>query len=414
MPRKTKLNPSADDVTTPLPPTARDGDPISAIVAKFDRRERASGSAQWRVDALEPNVHNARLFPDSLAPESIALLAEDLKARGLEVPIRIMPDGTILDGERRWSAAKRLGWTMIDVVVGPQLTDVELLDRIIGACTSARQMTVREQVNIHQAVSEQYKRNEGRGPGRPQSKPSPDGEGFLSPQQISTIAAAKAGFGSVSIAERAVAVFSRGSDELREKVTRHELSITAAYRQVPKRPRCAKLPAAAQSAERTVDAGRALPVGQPESEANDADRRLLASGVDVVEESILPALPSGDRDPDLAPASPCQGRKDTARPEDESRVRSEVADAATSALPQLYEGELLDEPGRASLREACKHVRSSDSAVALDEHATMTVDQNLEQVYEHLSSLAEEDGRAAKSFVGRVVRRMKEILDLHA
>lgn len=57
---------------------------------------------------------------------------------------------------------------------------------------------------------------------------------------------------------------------------------------------------------------------------------------------------------------------------------------------------------------------SSDSSVALEDDVGMTIDQVLERVYEHLSSLAEEDGRAAKGFVGRVVRRMKEILELHA
>lgn len=414
MPRKIKQSVSTDDVTTSPAPTALDRDPISAIVEKVDRRERAFGSAQWRIDELKPNVHNERLFPDSLAAESIELLAEDLEARGMEVPIRIMPDGTVVNGERRLRAAKHLGWTVVDVVVGPQLTDTELLDRVISDCASARQMTLREQANIYRAVSNQYKRSEGRAPGRPQAKPSPNGEGFLSPKQIARIAAAKARFDSVSIAERTVAIFSRGSEALQEQVARREVSITAAFDQLPKRPRRPKLTAAEQCVDLAANAGLTLPAGAPESVESDVDRRLLESGVQASDEASVLALPSGEQTPDGVPGRTSQGATGSASAEGESCGRSDVLGASTNPLPRLYEGELLDEPRRDPMDGSGEDAPSSDSSVALEDDVGMTIDQVLERVYEHLGSLAEEDGRAAKGFVGRVVRRMKEILELHA
>ncbi|MEO8179588.1 MAG: ParB/RepB/Spo0J family partition protein [Deltaproteobacteria bacterium] len=216
--------------------TATGSDPVSAIITTSSVRP----IQRWRVDALKPNAHNQRLFPDSLGDASIALLAEDLEHRGQDVPVRITPSGIIVDGERRVLGAKKLGRKEIDVVVGPELTDAEMLDHVISACTSARQMSVREQFNIFTAIVEQMKWAVGRTRGRPGTKMPPIGSNCLSAQQISEIAAAKARFDSARSAERAKAIFTRGPEELQEQVSRGDLSIGGGYALLPKQMKSEK------------------------------------------------------------------------------------------------------------------------------------------------------------------------------
>lgn len=67
---------------------------------------------QIRPDPNQPRQH----FRD----EKIEELAQSLKANGQAVPIAVRPDGDsfmIVHGERRWRAAKRLGWETIAVDV---------------------------------------------------------------------------------------------------------------------------------------------------------------------------------------------------------------------------------------------------------------------------------------------------------
>lgn len=206
---------------------ARDADPEPRQTQLVQR---------WRVDALKPNEHNGGLFPDSLSSESIELLSEELTKRGLKTPIRVRPDGTILDGERRWRAATLLGWDLIDVIV-EDVPDDEILGAVLGFAWSARQMTLREQVYVYRASVEQLKREAGRSQGRPKSQSSPKEEEYLTPQEIRTQAAKQARFSSAKHAERADAVFARAPQDLLEKVILGEVSVTAAYAQIPKQER---------------------------------------------------------------------------------------------------------------------------------------------------------------------------------
>ncbi|HEY9593896.1 MAG TPA: ParB N-terminal domain-containing protein, partial [Spirochaetia bacterium] len=188
----------------------------------------------WRMGKLKPNKFNATLFPDSLSESSIALMVDDLAKSGQRVAVEITPDGTIVDGERRWRGARHLGWQEIDVIVGPELTDDEILDRVIDACTSARQMTVREQVNVFTAVTEQLRREAGRQAHRPR-KVMPEGITYLTPRSIQEAAAKRAGFRSAKQAVRAEAVFTRGTPEDQAAVLDGSLTVTAAYEALPKR-----------------------------------------------------------------------------------------------------------------------------------------------------------------------------------
>ena len=45
--------------------------------------------------------------------------AKDMKLHGLQQPIEILPNRTIITGHQRVRAAKKLGWAVIDDIVHP-------------------------------------------------------------------------------------------------------------------------------------------------------------------------------------------------------------------------------------------------------------------------------------------------------
>ncbi len=71
---------------------------------------------RWKIGRLKENTRQADNF--GAIPESeLAALADDMRRRGQRVPIEVLPDGTVVAGHQRLRAAKRLGWTEIDVIV---------------------------------------------------------------------------------------------------------------------------------------------------------------------------------------------------------------------------------------------------------------------------------------------------------
>jgi len=73
-------------------------------------------SDTWPIRKLRPHPRQADTFPD-LGEADLAALAADMKKNGLQHPVEVLPNGTILAGHQRVRAARRLGWKMIDVVV---------------------------------------------------------------------------------------------------------------------------------------------------------------------------------------------------------------------------------------------------------------------------------------------------------
>jgi ParB family chromosome partitioning protein len=63
---------------------------------------------------FKPDPKNPRQNSD---PEALDRLGDDLKTRGVKVPLIALPDGTLIDGHRRWEAAKRKGLTELPVIV---------------------------------------------------------------------------------------------------------------------------------------------------------------------------------------------------------------------------------------------------------------------------------------------------------
>ena len=72
---------------------------------------------------LEAKQIQCRLVSRLTVRRHIAVLAEDLARNGQRVPSEVTSDGTIVDCERCWRAAKLLGWEELDVTVVHGLTD---------------------------------------------------------------------------------------------------------------------------------------------------------------------------------------------------------------------------------------------------------------------------------------------------
>ena len=57
-------------------------------------------SRKWKVDDLRPHPRQSELFRD-LSEIEFAFLAGDIKRNGLQQPIEITPDGTVIAGHQR-------------------------------------------------------------------------------------------------------------------------------------------------------------------------------------------------------------------------------------------------------------------------------------------------------------------------
>ena len=82
---------------------------------------------EWKVElvALDRLKQHPRQREFFTAQSEVQLdeLAADLKQRGLQEPIHITPDGTLIRGHRRVAAAKLLGWKELKAVVRHDLSD---------------------------------------------------------------------------------------------------------------------------------------------------------------------------------------------------------------------------------------------------------------------------------------------------
>lgn len=73
-------------------------------------------ATRWKIAKLKDHPRQAEMFGD-VDEEELKALAENMDKRGQRDPVHVIPDGTVVAGHQRVRAAKRLGWTEIDVVV---------------------------------------------------------------------------------------------------------------------------------------------------------------------------------------------------------------------------------------------------------------------------------------------------------
>jgi ParB family chromosome partitioning protein len=91
----------------------RPGKPINGDPAP---RAQARTAETWPIDNLKPHPRQAVLFGD-MPDAELQALCHSIQSRGLDHPIEILPDGTIIKGHQRFRACKLLGWSEIPVVV---------------------------------------------------------------------------------------------------------------------------------------------------------------------------------------------------------------------------------------------------------------------------------------------------------
>lgn len=176
-----------------------------------------------RIKEISPNAYNKAIFEESLQPASIADLAENIRARGLRHPILVTKVGkVIIDGERRYLAAKKLGWTSIEVIE-EDIPREDVLDRVLEAASTQRQMTLFEQARVYHTYYTHLRKTRDR-----------DNMSLLEAKKL---AIKKAGlpFRSTTLADQLVQVINRGDPELHEKLLSGGSSITALYEKLERR-----------------------------------------------------------------------------------------------------------------------------------------------------------------------------------
>lgn len=109
-----------------------------------------------KIADLKEHPRQHELVGD-LPEHKLAAIAADMKKHGLEHPVEILADGTIVAGHQRVLAAKLLGWTEIDVVVRTDLEeagDAAVLAYLIRDNLYRRQMTGLALAHAIQALME--------------------------------------------------------------------------------------------------------------------------------------------------------------------------------------------------------------------------------------------------------------------
>ena len=99
------------------------------------------------VDKLKPHPANAT-FPD-LPPEEFDALVEDMRVNGLQHALHVLPNGTILSGHQRRTAAQRLGWEEVRCRVRKDLADpLKQMEFLLQDNLHRRQLTTLQVVLV--------------------------------------------------------------------------------------------------------------------------------------------------------------------------------------------------------------------------------------------------------------------------
>jgi ParB-like chromosome segregation protein Spo0J len=111
---------------------------------------------KWKLKDLKPHPRQAELFPD-LPTLLLRDLAQDMEARGLQNPLELLPDGTIVCGHQRRRAAELLGWEEIDVWVNHELArqgERAIEQRLIEDNIVGRKLHLLDQVRCYRRLVE--------------------------------------------------------------------------------------------------------------------------------------------------------------------------------------------------------------------------------------------------------------------
>lgn len=112
-----------------------------------------------RIDGIRPSPSNPRkVFKD------IDVLAENIKARGIEVPLKVRPIAAdenisahfeIVFGERRWRAARKAGLTEVPALV-KEMTDAEALELMLVELAQTSDVHPIEEAEAYRELHERH------------------------------------------------------------------------------------------------------------------------------------------------------------------------------------------------------------------------------------------------------------------
>ena len=114
------------------------------------------------LDSIELNQDN--IFNDCDSDESIAELAANIKENGLIHSIVVLETAPkkylLISGERRYKAAKYLGWGFIRATIKKDLSDLEVLKLLFFANSETREYTMEEKIHIIESFMSKIKQYE--------------------------------------------------------------------------------------------------------------------------------------------------------------------------------------------------------------------------------------------------------------
>jgi ParB family transcriptional regulator, chromosome partitioning protein len=94
------------------------------IEALREQLKAQSGELEIAVDLIDPNHYQPR---QTITPESIQMIARSLEKDGQIAPLIVISQAErylLWDGQRRWEAAKLLGWETVRAVTAPMPEDL--------------------------------------------------------------------------------------------------------------------------------------------------------------------------------------------------------------------------------------------------------------------------------------------------
>lgn len=129
------------------------GEPSTAVVAEEPRGERVTDIP---LDRIVPNPKQPRI---EFTEETLAELAESIRAQGVLQPILVRPVGDsyqLIAGERRFRASQRIGLSTIPAIVRP-IADDELLEVALIENLQREDLNAIEEAHGYQRLIEELR-----------------------------------------------------------------------------------------------------------------------------------------------------------------------------------------------------------------------------------------------------------------
>lgn len=136
---------------------------LNQVNESIEEREKKREKTDYiPLDSIELNQDN--IFNDCDSDENIAELAQNLKENGLLHNIVVLETAPkkylLISGERRYKAAKYLGWGFIRATIKKELSDLEVLKLLFFANSETREYSIEEKIHIIKGFTEKIKKFE--------------------------------------------------------------------------------------------------------------------------------------------------------------------------------------------------------------------------------------------------------------